>query len=91
MKGKMFKVLSPIPKKDGGTFWQRCGTGFENKDGSMNLYLDVFPKNFQLYVKEFDEDELVNRDGRRTNHATGAPELPVITPAAAPAVDNIPF
>ena len=88
MKGKMFKVLSPIEKKGGGTYWMRCGTGFENKDGSYNMYLDAFPKNFQLQLREMDEDDLTRSDGsRRTNHVTGVP------PMAAPttAQESVPF
>ena len=52
---KMFKVLSPIVKKDGSTFWMRVGTGFPNKDDSVNVYLDVFPKDGKLQLREFDE------------------------------------
>lgn len=55
---KMFKVLSPIVKKDGSTFWMRVGTGFPNKDDSVNVYLDVFPKDGKLQLREFDEREL---------------------------------
>ena len=49
---KMFKVLSPILKKDGTTFWMRVGTGFSNKDDSVNLYLDVLPKDGKLQMRE---------------------------------------
>ncbi len=55
---KMFKVLSPILKKDGTTFWMRVGTGFSNKDDSVNLYLDVLPKDGKLQMRELDERDL---------------------------------
>jgi hypothetical protein len=55
---KMFKVLSPITKKDGSTFWMRVGTGFPNKDDSVNVYLDVFPKDGKLQLREMDERDL---------------------------------
>lgn len=55
---KMFKVLSPIVKKDGSTFWMRVGTGFPNKDDSVNVYLDVFPKDGKLQLREFDERDM---------------------------------
>ena len=32
-------------------FWHRCGVAFVNKDGSLNLKLDLFP-NVQLQVRD---------------------------------------
>lgn len=55
---KMFKVLCPISKKDGSTFWMRVGSGFLNKDESINIFLDAFPKDGKLQLREFDEGEL---------------------------------
>ena len=82
---KMFKVLSAMPKKDGqGSYWVRCGNAFENKDGSLNLYLDTFPRTFQLQVREMDEEDLASRNGRRTNHDLN-PSAPT------PALDAPPF
>jgi hypothetical protein len=57
----MFKVISPIDKKGGGTFWTRCGTAFTNKDESINVYLDVFPKSFQLQLRELTEEDLARK------------------------------
>jgi hypothetical protein len=64
---KMFKVLSAIEKRDGGTFWMRVGSGFTNRDNSVNIYLDVIPKNFQLQLRELDEEDLRKRDPQRTD------------------------
>ena len=50
----MFKVLSAIEKRDGGTFWMRVGSAFTNRDNSVNIYLDVLPKNFQFQLRELD-------------------------------------
>ena len=60
---RMFKVISPIEKKEGGTYWMRVGTGFTNKDDSINIYLDAWPKNFQLQLRELDEEDLRKRNG----------------------------
>lgn len=57
-KGRMFKVLCPIERKDGTTFWLRVGSGFPNKDQSVNLYLDVLPANGKLQLRELDEEDL---------------------------------
>lgn len=55
---KMFKVLCPVTKKDGSTFWMRVGSAFTNKDESVNIFLDAFPKDGKLQLRDFDEGEL---------------------------------
>ena len=57
---RMFKVISPMPTEGGGTYWQRCGIGFINKDNSINIYLDVLPlkqksDGVTLQIREFTE------------------------------------
>jgi hypothetical protein len=32
--------------------WRKVGTAFENRDGSLNLFLDAFPMNGKLHVRE---------------------------------------
>lgn len=39
---KRFDVLSPRPKKDGGTFWHRVGTAFEGEKG-IGIVFDSLP------------------------------------------------
>jgi hypothetical protein len=67
----MFKVLSAIERRDGGTFWMRVGSGFTNRDNSVNIYLDVIPKNFQLQLRELDEEDLRKRDPQRADSGAG--------------------
>ncbi|MDB4954573.1 MAG: hypothetical protein JWO36_2142 [Myxococcales bacterium] len=55
---RMYKVISPIEKKGGGTFWMRTGSAFTNKDDSINVYVDVVPKNYQFQLRELTEEEL---------------------------------
>jgi hypothetical protein len=83
LQKKMFKVLSAIEKRDGGTFWMRVGSGFTNRDNSVNIYLDVIPKNFQLQLRELDEEDLRKRDPQRTG--TGGLALDAVPPLTAPA------
>ena len=54
---KRFDVLQPIERKNGGTFWMRVGTAFENRDGSLNIYLDALPLGGKLQVRESREPE----------------------------------
>jgi len=80
----MFKVLSAIEKRDGNTFWMRVGSAFTNRDNSVNIYLDVIPKNFQFQLRELDEEDLRKRDPQRA--AAGGFTLDTVTaPAGAPA------
>lgn len=77
MQKKMFKVITAIEKRNGEKFWTRCGTGFTNKDDSINIYLDVIPagqKEFMLQVRELTEDDLAPRASRPQR--TAAPSEP---------------
>ena len=88
LQKKSFKVLAAIPKRDGGTYWMRCGSGFTNKDDSINIYLDAIPKDMKFQLREFDEEDLRRREASRSMHGvTGA------TGAAAPPgdADSPPF
>lgn len=71
-RSRMFKVLSPIERKDHTTFWMRVGTGYANKDNSVNLYLDALPTNQKLQLRELDEEDLT--PGR--NKRDGSPRTP---------------
>lgn len=63
---RMFKVLCPIERKDHSTFWMRVGTGYVNKDQSVNLYLDVLPANQKLQLREMEEEDFApNPRGKR--------------------------
>jgi hypothetical protein len=52
--GKRFAVFS-IRKATGGSVWTRAGTAFCNKDGSLNVVLDVIPLDGRLHVREAGE------------------------------------
>ena len=76
-KKKMFKVISPIEKSDGGTWWMRCGIGYTNKDESLNLYIDSFPitagkdgKPLKLQVRELTEEEMRERSEKRASYSS---------------------
>jgi hypothetical protein len=58
----MFKVIAPIEKKDGGTFWMRVGSAFPNKDGSTNLYMDAWPVGTKtLQLREMTDEDFARR------------------------------
>ena len=91
---KMFKVITPIQKHNGEKYWHRCGTGFTNKDESINIYLDVIPlgKEITLQLREMTEEDLAPK-GERTQHgsteshqraAFNLPSNPTPSPADVP-------
>jgi len=77
------KVLCPM-EKNGKTFWFRIGTAFINADGSTNVYLDAYPTNCKLQIRDLDEKDLQPRaasddgasNGRRERSAEAADQLP---------------
>jgi hypothetical protein len=71
-KSKMFKILCPIEKKGGGTYWTRCGTAYENKDESINCYLDFFPKDWKFQIRALDAEDLRRMSERSANAGGGA-------------------
>lgn len=89
---KMFKVLSAIDKRDGGTFWMRVGSGYTNRDNSVNIYLDVIPKTFQLQLRELDEEDLRRRDPQRGGGGGSVPSGASAAPASdGPVEAGLPF
>ncbi|MFZ5469815.1 MAG: hypothetical protein ACOZIN_10305 [Myxococcota bacterium] len=49
---KRYAVFSIRKKENAPSVWVRAGSAFVNRDGSMNLYLDVLPIDGQLHVRE---------------------------------------
>jgi hypothetical protein len=76
---KIYKVLTPIQKRDGGTWFMKIGSGYTNKDDSINLYLDAIPvsgppgKGMTIQIRELDENDLRQREANRAGYGrTGA-------------------
>lgn len=62
--GKRLAVFS-IREGKGGSVWVRAGSAFVNKDGSLNVHLDVLPLDGKLHVREAGEKrEGTNGPGR---------------------------
>lgn len=43
--------------KEGKAYWHRVGTAFENKDGSVNVYLNALPVNGKLQIRDKKEKD----------------------------------
>ena len=44
-------VFNIIEGKDGKDRWVKIGTAYRNKDGSINAYLDVYPRDGKLQIR----------------------------------------
>lgn len=54
--GKRLTVYSlKKNEKSGATLWVRAGNAYVNKDGSMNIWLDVLPLNGTLHIRDVPE------------------------------------
>jgi hypothetical protein len=91
---RMYKVLTPITKKDGGTFWMRIGSGFPAKDGALNILLDALPTatsdgKTKLYIREMDERDFERRGGDAPR--TDGPRADRRNQPSLGSTDNVPF
>jgi len=88
---KKFKVLALITKKDGGTHWMRIGSAYQNKDDSINAYVDAFPREGKLQIRELDEEDLRQRETRRA--ASPSSSAAAVPHASTPVLtaDGVPF
>ncbi len=75
LQKRMFKVITPMEGRDGTKWWMRCGSGFTNKDESINVYLNCLPFSrsekgeITLQLRELTEEDLRTRDDKRAQYA----------------------
>lgn len=50
--GKRYAVFSIRKQRNGSSTWVRAGSAWVNKDGSVNVYLDVLPLDGVLHIRE---------------------------------------
>jgi hypothetical protein len=66
--GKRYTVFSIKSAKGGSAVWVRAGSAWVNRDGSMNVYLDVLPLDGKLHLRE------ASRDGEMPSKVDESPE-----------------
>lgn len=99
LQKRMYKVITPIERKDGGKFWMRLGNAYVNKDNSINVYLDAVPlvpgrdgQGVTLQLRELTDDELRERAEKRATYASRSSVGPLNPPSpASGGVDAVPF
>lgn len=80
VSGKRYQVFSikeTKEKENGrGTVWVKAGSAWINRDGSMNVYLDVLPIDGRLHVREALEKREASGDVQAQMSSTnGSSEL----------------
>ena len=60
--GKRLTVFSVREGRPGTSYWTRAGWAVVNRDGSLNLLLDVLPLNGRLHVRETAEKRAAPTD-----------------------------
>ena len=99
---RAYKVLASIPRYDGqGDYLMRVGSAFQNRDDSINLYLEAIPVagangRLRLQIRELDATDLARREQYRANAAatrTGDPAAfaPPTPSNANAAREGVPF
>ena len=51
-KGAKRLAVYTIIETDEGSFWREIGGAFVNRDDSLNVFLDAFPVNGRLHIRE---------------------------------------
>jgi hypothetical protein len=53
-----------IVERSGRRYWNRVGSAFPNRDGSMNIFLDSLPRDGKIQIREDDRDRAESRRDR---------------------------
>ncbi|MBA2540462.1 MAG: hypothetical protein H0V17_12550 [Deltaproteobacteria bacterium] len=86
---RMFKILGRVPKTNGSSYLMRVGTGWGNRDNSINIKLDAWPVSGELHLREMDEEEL--RKMQRPPDAVPPAMAGRDAPQASASVNTPPF
>jgi hypothetical protein len=81
---RKFNACSPRPKKDGGVWWHRVGSAYENEKGQISVYLNSTPvgdpeKENQICFTLFEDTEErgeVRRSSPRQSGGKDDDEIP---------------
>ncbi len=58
------KVLCPIEKEGKKTYWMQVGNAWINNDGSLSVWLNAYPMNGKLQIRDLDAKDLERLEGR---------------------------
>jgi hypothetical protein len=61
-----------IVERSGRRYWNRVGSAFHNRDGSMNIFLDSLPRDGKIQIREDDRDREKKERGALAEEAIEA-------------------
>ena len=67
---QVFSIKETVEKEEKRTLWVKAGTAWVNRDGSLNVYLDVLPLDGKLHVREAVEEK--RADSNKAAQANGS-------------------
>jgi hypothetical protein len=68
-----------IVEKGGRRYWNRVGSAFHNRDGSMNIFLDALPRDGKIQIREDDRE----RDPKKERGALAEESAEPVEPVPA--------
>ena len=57
------EVFNKVDGKDGKSRWVRIGAAFVNRDGSLNAFLNAFPIDGKIHIRDRKKPSKVSNDG----------------------------
>jgi hypothetical protein len=88
------KVLTPVSYGAEGqqkTRWVALGIAFVNKDASINIYLDAFPVNGKLQLREWDDTPWEQRKNGVNGTLPPGQQRPLLGDGSPPGPNDLPF
>jgi hypothetical protein len=81
------KVLCPVEKEGKKTYWMRVGSAWVNNDGSLSVWLNAYPANGKLQIRDLDASDIARMEGRELRKVEPQSDLAF----SAPAEESVPF
>ncbi len=78
VQGKRYQVFSIkeiLEKDEKKSVWLKAGSAWVNRDGSINVYLDVLPLDGKLHVREAIDEKRAESPGQAAHQAASAEAL----------------
>lgn len=66
------KEIKETQGEEKRTVWVKAGTAWVNRDGSLNVYLDVLPLEGKLHVREALDEKRAESSNGRASQANGS-------------------
>lgn len=69
---QVFSIKEILEQNEKKSVWVKAGSAWVNRDGSINVYLDVLPLDGKLHVREALEDRRDNNNNNKNAQSNGS-------------------